>query len=66
LNIQIYIYTHIQDLATPIGPVNYNHWIYDRSLLDFDPIVILRATSILRRQKEDKEIIYNITQVKMP
>jgi hypothetical protein len=29
-------------------------------LLDFDPMVILRATSILGGQKEDKRIICNI------
>jgi len=29
--------------------------------LDFDPMLILRATSILGGQKEDKEMICNIT-----
>jgi hypothetical protein len=34
--------------------------IYDRSLLNFDPMVILRVTSILREQKENKRMICNI------
>jgi hypothetical protein len=29
--------------------------------LDFDPMVILRATSILGRQKEDKKMMCSIT-----
>jgi hypothetical protein len=29
--------------------------------LDFDPMVILRATSILEGQKKDKEMICSIT-----
>jgi len=39
--------------------------IYDRSLLNFDPMVILRATSILGGQKVDKRIsdIYSLKQV---
>jgi hypothetical protein len=40
---------------TPQWPsVSYGcHWIFDISLLDFDPMVILRATSILGGQGDD-------------
>lgn len=35
----------------------------DRSLIDFDPMVILKVTSILKRLKEDMGPPYNITRV---
>jgi len=38
--------------------------IYDRSLLNFDPMVILRATSILGGQKVDKRMMCSITHQK--
>jgi hypothetical protein len=30
-----------------------HHWMCDRSLLNFDPMIILKVTLILRRIKED-------------
>jgi hypothetical protein len=38
---------------------------YDRLLLDFDPIVILKAISILGGQKKDKRMMCSITPIKL-
>jgi len=39
--------------------------IFDISLLGFDPMVILRATSILGGQKKNKEMMCSITHNKL-
>jgi hypothetical protein len=48
-------------LKITIGFMIDYHWIYDRLPLDFDPMVILRTTSILGGRKEDKGMMCSIT-----